>query len=968
MTSTIDTLFENILTENEYVDQHNFLMSKLPAKLAEELTIHHTDTLAQIDEKKKKAKKKLKYYSYFLPLYPHIMGTAPIVPKHEPDDDEPSEPVAPPAAGEPAAAPAAAASVEEDEEAKNETAFEYTGGRAQPVTYDPLHSFTIKNADADAGVDDAQEKESDEVDEAMSSTERMRRYNRRHPDKVKNYLKNTVKDRAARNRDRKKAVKKYGESKMKNHDVHHPNGPQGGKWKLAKKDHGPDKKHVNENYLTEGGAAGHLAHPYEDDSLKFSDVKEMVKRGLVGGLDAEAPVTEKLDGQNIMFTVRDGRVVFARNKGQIKNRGKNALDAAGLRQKFAGRGDIEKAFGGAADDLQKAVDAMPEKERAKIFASGGKFMNVEIIFPDTQNVIPYDKSVLVFHGTVSYDQEGNETGRDIEDSKRLSNALTRVNAQQQKTFGISGPRSISFSDADTAQNLQKMREYGGQIRRMQDDFGLNDKSTIEDYKRAWWSREVDGMGIEWTPEEREGVISRWATGEKKFKVSDIEDPEKKKFFREYEKEQLTRAQKTATRPLESIFLRVGADTLKRVTNFLSANNPELQARLKKELLDTIQTIQSTDDENKLAKLQMQIERLDDIGVDKIIPSEGLVFMYNGKPYKFTGTFAPVNQILGTLKFAKGKAEEAPVEEPKEEPTSAPEKTSAQTPTTKPAQAPATPIAIFPGRFQPFHAGHYSIYKSLVDKFGKDNVYVATSDKTDPITSPFGFKNKQNIMSKMFDIPADKIVQTKAPYSPVEITGKLPENTPVVLSFGEKDAERIKGKYFKPYEDNEKLDGHREHGYVIIAPDMKLDIDGKNVSGTQLRYIFGNPQFTDRAKEEIFTKVYGKFDDDIFSKIIKTTTKAEEARKLTDMYGKEKVTKPARTAKPAASSPPPKKSAKDIVANVPPEKRKTLAAVLKQKVTNPKTKKTILVATALKYDKQEPVYKLANIMVKKALSK
>jgi hypothetical protein len=87
-----------------------------------------------------------------------------------------------------------------------------------------------------------------------------------------------------------------------------------------------------------------------------------------------------------------------------------------------------------------------------------------------------------------------------------------------------------------------------------------------------------------------------------------------------------------------------------------------------------------------------------------------------------------------------------------------------------------------------------------------------------------------------------------------------------------------------------------------------------------------------------------------------------------MYGKEKVAKPARTAKPAASSPPPKKSAKDIVANVPPEKRKTLAAVLKQKVTNPKTKKTILVATALKYDKQEPVYKLANIMVKKALSK
>jgi len=65
--------------------------------------------------------------------------------------------------------------------------------------------------------------------------------------------------------------------------------------------------------LSEGGAAGHLAHPYEDDSLTFKDLKEMAKRGLVGGLDAEGPVTEKLDGQNITFSVRDGRVVFARN-------------------------------------------------------------------------------------------------------------------------------------------------------------------------------------------------------------------------------------------------------------------------------------------------------------------------------------------------------------------------------------------------------------------------------------------------------------------------------------------------------------------------------------------------------------------------------------------------------------------------------------------------------------------------------
>ena len=34
------------------------------------------------------------------------------------------------------------------------------------------------------------------------------------------------------------------------------------------------------------------------------------------------------------------------------------------------------------------------------------------------------------------------------------------------------------------------------------------------------------------------------------------------------------------------------------------------------------------------------------GVDKIVPNEGIVFVYKENTYKLTGTFAPLNQILG----------------------------------------------------------------------------------------------------------------------------------------------------------------------------------------------------------------------------------------------------------------------------------------------------------------------------------
>ena len=875
----INKLFERIVALDDYVEQHNFLVEKLAPELVEELAITTTDTLEEAKKKRKKAKEKIKRYGFFYPLYPRVIKTG-----EQPKEEPSTPPTEPTDSGDAGADDTGGVDEIKPQNVDNAFAFPYSLGPEQD------DEFLQK--------------------EALSSTERMRRYNKRHPEKVRQYLKKTQDDRVARNRDRKKAVKKYGKSKMKNHDVHHPNGAKNGNWKLAKKDHGRDKKNENieQIYLSElmqgyvpnrpwqliveGGAAGHLAHPYEDDSLTFRDLKEMAKRGLVGGLDAEGPVTEKLDGQNITFSVRDGRVVFARNKGQVKNRGKNALDVAGIRGMFKGHPNpnIERAFNQTAEDIQAAIDALPEEQRQQMFGEGSKFMNVEIIFPDTKNVIPYGKPVLVFHGTIEYDEEGEEVGRNVEDAKILDQQLQAVSAQRQRTFGLSGPQPITFNDADTVRNKERLQQYGAEIARIQEEFDLDDNSTLEDYKVAWWSREIDNMGIDWTPEEREGLIRRWAMGEKKFGVKDIEDPEKKKAFREFEKTQLAAKQKAATRPIERIFLRIGADTLLRVTNTLGANNPEMAAQLKQEVRDAIEKIKEAGDENQLAMLQQQIERLDDLGIERVVPSEGLVFIYNGKPYKFTGAFAPVNQILGMMKFQRGKAKV--VAEPEKKPAEEPQVTT-QTTTTPTGKS--RRIAIFPGRFQPFHAGHYSIYRKLVEEFGEENVYIVSSGVTDPTRSPFGFDEKKQIMTQMFGIPEDKIVQVKSPYSPKELTQQLPPDTSVVFALSEKDADRLSGgKYFQPYDPQTSTGGYETNGYVMIAPEMQLQLNGKNISGTQVRALLGDPRITDDVKKEIFTKIYGKFDPEIFKKIVKTTTDSEEALRLTQQHGGEPEQTPRQT--------------------------------------------------------------------------
>lgn len=804
------------------------------------------------------------------------------------------------------------------------------------------------------------------INTEQTSTERVRKYYKKHPNKVRKYLKKTQDDRVARNRDRRKAVDTHGKTKMKNHDVHHPNGPHNGGARLAKKDHGRDK--VNEAFrliITEGGAAGHMAHPYEDDELTFAQVKEMIHRGLVGSLDAEAPVTEKLDGQNIAFTIVDGVIRFARNKGQVKNKAKNALDVAGIRSMFAGRGNIERAFTGAAEDLQDAIGKMPPEQRDAIFGNGSKFMNVEIIFPDTKNVIPYDKSVLVFHGTIEYDESGEEIGRSQDNAQAVHSALVKANADKQKTFGIQGPHTISFSDTDTSRNKRKMQEYIRRMQRVQNEYKLDDNSTIEDYKREWWGREIDAMGWEINEFERERLIDRWAMGIKKFGAKDIEDKELKQKIKEFEAEHVPSLQRKVAQPLERTFLQVGTDAMRRVTDFLGSNNPELATQLKKEVLDTIRELQNTDDQNKLAKLQQQVERLDALGVNNIVPSEGIVFVYNGKPYKFTGIFAPVNQILGTLKFAAG---EATIVKPDESPKKSAERKSqpADQPSiaTAPKSGPSRTVAIFSGRFQPFHAGHYSVYQSLVEKFGKDNVYIASSDVTDPVRSPFPFTEKHKIITTMFDVPEDRVIQVANPYAPTEILEKLPPNTTYVTAVSQKDAERLGAarKYFRPYEDGKSEEGFADRGYFIVAPEFQLSVDGKNISGTQLRQVMGDPRITERAKKEIFTKVYGKFNPEIFKKIVKTTTESEESRQLTAQYGKGLK---KQKKKPAA-----RKQTKKSTTRKKPDATSVSSArdVLRQRIKNLKTGREIYVATALGYEPTDPMRRQAEKLVRQAIAK
>jgi hypothetical protein len=187
------------------------------------------------------------------------------------------------------------------------------------------------------------------------------------------------------------------------------------------------------------------------------------------------------------------------------------------------------------------------------------------------------------------------------------------------------------------------------------------------------------------------------------------------------------------------------------------------------------------------------------------------------------------------------------------------------------------IAIYPGRFHPWHKGHKQVYDWLVSKFGKSNVFITTTDVTDNIKSPFSFEEKKKMMS-LTGVSVDKIIQVKNNYNLSSVSEKvsMDVNSDIILfavSKKDMDAEpRFKSfvkkdgspSYLQLFpKSNDDLQPAIKHGYIISVPVNTFKVMGKNVtSATQLREMFIS--LNDPQKQKYIIDLFGKFDQSILN--------------------------------------------------------------------------------------------------------
>jgi len=398
--------------------------------------------------------------------------------------------------------------------------------------------------------------------------------------------------------------------------------------------------------INEGGAYGHMSHPFDDKGLTFGDFKQIIDNSLQGHLDLETSATEKTDGQNLFITWNK-KLLAARNGGDLKRGG---MDAKGVKLKFANRGNIEKAFNYAMRDLSKAIGSLSDKQKKKIFDDGNNWVNMEIMYPASANVIVYDAPYLQFHNVLQY-KNGSAIGSVSGGARVLAGMISQINQSLQKSFSIIGPRSLTIKPH---QDFGARRPYFvGRLSSLMSAYGMKNSNTFGEYHQAWWGNFIDNKfkGIDNTI--RTGLIKRWAFFDKSFRLDkkNFTDENMLAIAKGYDKMDHAGQVKKNMLPFETLFFQLGAEVLKNAEGFLAASPDKAVQSIRRQLAKAISDVRKGGDLKKLNRMTQQLNKIQAIGGFKtIVPSEGLVFIYKGKTYKLTGAFAPVNQITGMMAF------------------------------------------------------------------------------------------------------------------------------------------------------------------------------------------------------------------------------------------------------------------------------------------------------------------------------
>ena len=453
-----------------------------------------------------------------------------------------------------------------------------------------------------------------------------------------------------------------------------------------------------------------IPHVYDDKELNYEEVVEILTKAANGRIQG----TEKTDGLNLFLGYKDGQPKAARNFTEISQGG---LDAEAFADReFQADNHIKEIFRAAFNAFSNVVKHLNQEQINILFGTNGNtFLNCEIISGKT-NVITYDTQVILIHRS-GHKEFNTATGKvesvRADRQKAISIMIDNFNEVMQQMLNGTEfkvqqdrlERLPALEDQSTLANtIQKLKQAG-----------FKEGMTISDYllqkSLAYVKEKLPSLNNEITIEVAKKIVG--VKGADSITVLKSYVNQNPKFVEELQnlvkrKEEIV---DEINFPIEDAIHDFTVEILSKLNSQFVQDKEKSTEVIKQELAKKVKELQNyngPDKEKVHNKLKKQLLKLKHI--DKISsPTEGFVFNYNNKMYKFTGNFAPVNQIRN-MKINQ------------ETDTSGASSMNFNLKENKAG------IALFPGSFRPPHKGHLELIKKALPKYSKVVVLISQPEK------------------------------------------------------------------------------------------------------------------------------------------------------------------------------------------------------------------------------------------------
>ena len=427
---------------------------------------------------------------------------------------------------------------------------------------------------------------------------------------------------------------------------------------------------LNES-MKEGGAAGHMMHPYDVDTFTFADYKQLVRDLFETRIER---YSEKLDGMNIFATVsEDGQARFARKSADIKNP-EGGMDPAGIAERWGSDGKDPMIYAAYENAYKLFMDVVKKIPNPVEFFNGPGYRiyaNCEVIDQRHPNVIDYPILALSFHGLAAFTNDG--TGKEVDlpdeifDQKMA--VLERLMPDVKSEYGHAQitPEAV-IEIRENCQNL--IDEYCAYIDRIVEMAGVNENTTIIDYRAKLlpvWMKD-HGYGDLLNTPFSEYFLKRWVYNIKEPTLSTFKKQMRQQgysncdefcnraaiFEQKYEvKGPLGTALKEIMEPVEMFFYRLGNEVIARCTSHTNTGREQIVLDgILKRLEDTKKMVAEFDDLGVQQEMAYWLRKLSELDF-KYNAMEGVVFKYRGNTLKLTGTFAALNRAVN-MRIAIGR--------------------------------------------------------------------------------------------------------------------------------------------------------------------------------------------------------------------------------------------------------------------------------------------------------------------------